>query len=135
VLPDREIPGSPADWLARARGDLALARVPLPEGALYEDLCYHAQQAAEKAIKAVYRASNLAFRYTHDLAQLLGGLMSYGVAVPLEIRQAADLTVFAWQARYPGSGEPVAEPEYRQAVALAEQVVRWAESLVTRRTI
>lgn len=52
---ERPMPGSPAEWLARARGDLALARVPLPAGGFYEDLCFHAQQAAEKAIKAVYR--------------------------------------------------------------------------------
>jgi HEPN domain-containing protein len=49
---DRRMPGSAEDWLARAEGDLALARAPLPQGAFYEDLCFHAQQAAEKAIKA-----------------------------------------------------------------------------------
>jgi hypothetical protein len=47
---DRPVPGSVEDWLARAEGDLALARAPLPEGAFYEDLCFHTQQAAEKAL-------------------------------------------------------------------------------------
>lgn len=42
----REIPGSVEEWMARARGDLALARVQLPPGGFYEDLCFHAQQAA-----------------------------------------------------------------------------------------
>lgn len=51
---DRPVPGTAQDWMARAKSDLALARVPLPQGAFYEDLCYHAQQAAEKALKAVY---------------------------------------------------------------------------------
>ncbi len=37
---DRPVPGSAEDWLARAQGDLALARAPLPEGAFYEDLCF-----------------------------------------------------------------------------------------------
>ena len=40
---------------------------PLPKGAFLEDLCYHAQQAAEKALKAVYRRNGWMFRYTHDL--------------------------------------------------------------------
>ena len=62
---DRPIPGSAQDWLVRAKGDLALARTPLPEGAFYEDLCFHAQQAAEKALKAVYRHRGWSFRYTH----------------------------------------------------------------------
>lgn len=52
---DRPAPGSAEDWLARAKGDLAIAEAPLPEGAFYEDLCFHAQQAAEKALKAVYQ--------------------------------------------------------------------------------
>jgi HEPN domain-containing protein len=43
------IPGSPSDWLRRARSDLALAKMPLPDGALYEDLCFHAQQAGRKS--------------------------------------------------------------------------------------
>ena len=58
MLLDRPTPGTPKDWLARAQGDLALAQISLPEGAYYEDLCFHAQQAAEKAIKAVYRHNN-----------------------------------------------------------------------------
>ena len=40
MLEDRPVPGSAADWLSRARGDLAIARTPLPEGAFYEDLCF-----------------------------------------------------------------------------------------------
>jgi HEPN domain-containing protein len=45
--------GSPGDWLRHARSDLALARTtPTPE-IMLEALCFHAQQAAEKAIKAV----------------------------------------------------------------------------------
>ena len=67
--PEREIPGSPADWLMRARSDLAIAKAPLPEGAVYEDFCFHTQQAAEKAIKAVYKFYSLDFRYTHDLTE------------------------------------------------------------------
>ena len=34
---DRPEPGSASDWLARARGDLAIAKAPLPEGAFYAD--------------------------------------------------------------------------------------------------
>ena len=49
--PDKHVPGSANEWLTRAKGDLALARVPLPEKAFYEDLCYHAQQAAEKSFE------------------------------------------------------------------------------------
>ncbi len=126
--PERGLPGSPADWLARARSDLALSRIPPPEGVLWEDLCFHAQQAAEKAIKAVYRAHGRAFRYTHDIAELLDGLRREGVEVPARLGEAAELTPFAWQARYPGTGEPPDEAEHRRALLLAEAVLRWAEA-------
>jgi len=134
VPPERGIPGSPADWLIRARSDLALAKMPLPEDALYEDLCFHAQQAAEKAIKAVFRAHRLEFRYTHDIADLLNGLRKENIEIPENVYDAVDLTEFAWGGRYPGWDELISEAEYRHAVSLAERVVRWAESLVEGKT-
>lgn len=107
-----------------------MAGIPLPQGALYEDLCFHAQQAVEKAIKAVYRARGLAFRYTHDLADLLNGLEEGGVVVPGDVREVIDLTEFAAEARYPRIAEPTTEVEYRRALLLAKAAVRWAEALV-----
>ena len=74
-MPDnRVVPGSPEEWLARAKGDLALAEAPLPAGAFYEDLCFPAQQAAEKALKAIYVDRGWTFPYIHDLEKLLDGL-------------------------------------------------------------
>jgi HEPN domain-containing protein len=55
----------PNEWLPRARSNLAHAKSRTPEVCL-EDLCFDAQQAAEKAIKAVYICRSLVFRYTHD---------------------------------------------------------------------
>jgi len=124
---DRPTPGSPQDWLARAKGDMAIARAPLPEGAFYEDLCFHAQQAAEKALKAVYRHHGWAFEYTHDLGELVAGLKRQGLEIPAEVEEAVVLTSFAWEARYPGLGEPVPLEEYREALRLCEGVVTWAE--------
>jgi len=129
---DREIPGSPAEWLAYARRDLAMARVPLPEGGAYAGLCFHAKQAAEKAIKAVYRPRDQRFRYTHDIDDLLDGLERLGMEVPEAVWEAADLTRFAWEARYPGFGESVSWQEYEQAVTLAEHALEWATTLVER---
>ena len=124
---DELIRGRPLDWLARARGDLALAKQTKPEEAFWEDLCFHAQQAAEKAIKAVYQHKELPFRYTHDLEALGKGLEDNGVPVAPAIREAARLTNYAYQTRYPGAFEPVTRMEYQEALRLAESVVAWAE--------
>jgi len=114
----------------RAQADLALARVALPPGAVLEDLCYHAQQAAEKALKAVFMRHGWTFRYVHDLAELIAGLAQHGMQVPDSVRDAIVLTEYAHQTRYPGSNDPVTQAEYYTAMELAQAVVTWAEASV-----
>lgn len=119
----------PSEWLRRARSNLARARADrrLPE-AIYEDLCFDAQQAAEKAIKAVLVNRRVPFPKTHAIAELLTLLLQAAVHVPDGVRQAAILTGYAVEARYPGISEEVTEADYAAALELAERVVRWAES-------
>ena len=124
--PERFPPDDPREWLNRARSNLARANARVP-GAYLEDLCFDAQQAAEKALKAVLISRGVEFPYVHDLARLTGILESRGERVPDAVRRAAGLTRYAVQARYPGLEEPVSEQEYTGAVATAEAVVRWAE--------
>ena len=52
-MPDRFPPEDPREWLNRARSNLALAKNTCDNSVYFEDLCFNAQQAAEKAIKAV----------------------------------------------------------------------------------
>jgi HEPN domain-containing protein len=118
--------GKPEDWLRRAKGNLARAKQTKPKDAFWEDLCFDAQQAAEKAIKAVLVFRQLEFRKTHDLRGILTLLDSSGYRVPEEIRRADELTDYAVETRYPGLSEPVSVTEYRDAVDLAQAVVRWA---------
>jgi len=70
---DRAIPGTPQDWLDHAKSDLAFARLPLREGAYYEGLCFHAQQAAEKALKAVYQHHSFAWEARYPRLRPTGG--------------------------------------------------------------
>ena len=66
-------PTDPREWLNRARSNLALARSD-GVGVLLEDLCFEAQQAAEKAIKAVFVHHGARFPSVHDLDELLNRL-------------------------------------------------------------
>jgi HEPN domain-containing protein len=111
---------------------LALAGAPLPPGGFYEDLCFHAQQAAEKALKAIYLDRGLTFRYVHDLEKLLTGLREDGLTPPAGVGQAVLLTSYAFESRYPGPGEPVTGEESVRALDLARAVVHWAESVLVR---
>jgi HEPN domain-containing protein len=128
--PDAPIPGTPQGWLGRARGNLARARQPKPKEGFWEDLCFDAQQAAEKAIKAVLVRRGVAFPKTHDIRSLLSLLSKAGETIPSEIAEADNLTDYATDTRYPGNPEPVSEEECSRAVALAERVVRWAEDKI-----
>ena len=129
-MPRNDVPGTPAEWLDRARGRLALAKQPLPPGGYWEDLCFMAQQAAELGIKAVYQHSGWGFEFVHDLGRLLDGLVERGVDVPDSVQDADRLTVYATRTRYPGVGERVSEDDYRRAVAIADAVVEWVGSIL-----
>jgi HEPN domain-containing protein len=130
--PERFPPDDPREWVNRARSNLALAKSNIP-GAYLEDLCFEAQQAAEKAIKAVMLRRNIEFPYVHDLARLLSLLEEQGEEIPEVIRKAEELTRYALLTRYPGIARPVSEREYTEAVAVAEAVVRWAEERIRGR--
>ena len=121
--------GSPADWLRYARSDLELARVVRPDEVLFEGLCFHAQQAAEKAMKAVLIAKGVPPPKTHNIRTLLD-LLPQEVIAPQEIEDAASLTDYAVTSRYPGDFESVDEEEYEDTVRLAETVVLWAERII-----
>ncbi len=126
-------PDDPREWINRANSNLAQAEAGANLPAVYlEDLCFQAQQAVEKALKAVLLARNVRFSRTHDLAELISLLEANEQALPERVYAAAQLTVFAVGARYPGLTEPVTEEEYEATMALAAFVVRWAEQLVLR---
>jgi len=121
--------GTPAEWLRRARSNLTRAQQPKPEEVCWEDLCFDTQQAVEKALKALLIHYGIAFRFVHDIAELLTLLEQHGIDLPEDVRLAASLSDYAVAARYPGPMEPVTEEEYWEAVALAETVFDWATQL------
>ncbi len=122
-------PDDPREWLNRAESSLMQARIEA-EGIYLEDLCFNAQQAAEKAIKAVLVCHNVSVPYVHDLARLLALVQQADVPVPAPIRRATQLTRYAVATRYPGTTEPVSRKDYEEATVMAEGVVQWARTLV-----
>ena len=80
-MPRRYPSEDPREWLNRARSNLLLASAQR-EGIYLEDLCFNAQQAAEKAIKALLIQRDAGFPYVHDIAALLTVLERAGQEVP-----------------------------------------------------
>jgi HEPN domain-containing protein len=112
-------------WLAYSESDLAVARGVDRPGVLTETLCFHAQQAAEKAVKAVLVAEGAEPPRTHDLEVLLAAVPG-DVPIGFDRAGVAALTVYAVASRYPGDDEPVDADEYAAALAIAVSVVTWA---------
>ena len=116
-------------WLKYAESDLAVARGVDRPGVLRETLCFHAQQAAEKAIKAVLVVGGIEPARTHDLAVLLATVPGTLLA-GLDAMNVAALTVYAVASRYPGDDEPVSVGEQAEALATAVEVVEWARRII-----
>jgi HEPN domain-containing protein len=98
--------------------------------AYLEDLCFDAQQAAEKAIKAVCLHRGVSFPRIHDLTQLLTLLEQSGMKVPKYVWQAGRLTRFAVETRYPAFAKPVTKRQHQTMVRISAAVVRWADRTI-----
>ncbi len=122
--------GSPQDWLIHAESDLQLAATGKLPKVLYETLCFHAQQAVEKAVKAVLIANGVPSTKTHNIGTLVG-MLPGTIVFPGELEDAIGLTTYAVMARYPGDLEPVSEGEYLEALSLAEKVLAWAKNQIS----
>jgi HEPN domain-containing protein len=127
--PEPPQPGSAQDWLRYAASDLELAKMSGVPNVLFESLCCHAEQCAEKSLKAVLIAYHVPLRKTHNIGLLLD-LVSEHTVIPKEVEEAAILTDYAVMCRYPGDTEPITESEYERAVRLAEAVLAWAKQIV-----
>jgi len=86
-------------------------------------LCFHAQQAAEKALKAVLAARSVPIEKTHDLEALLNDCIAAGQPLG-PIRPEVDLlNPYSVASRYPDSGPNPTAEEGRAAAAAALNVV------------
>jgi HEPN domain-containing protein len=106
-----------------------LASIALPPGVLYSELCFHAQQAAEKSLKAVLIQHGIEFRKVHDLDYLIT-LLPPQAPLPSETEDIVGLTGYAVMFRYPGDYEDITAEEHREALQLAQAVYRWAVQMI-----
>jgi HEPN domain-containing protein len=113
--------------MSHAESDLRLARLAAADESIRpEQVCFHAQQAAEKAIKAVLLARRIEFPLTHDIEELLEIAEAGLIKLPEDLRDAGLLTPYAVETRYPGNWAELAERDVEEAMHMAEQVLAWA---------
>ena len=111
-------------WLAKANADCRAAAFDLTaEPPLTADSVFHAQQAAEKALKGFLAWHDIPFRKTHDLAEIGRQCAEMDATLESLLQRSTRLTEYAWKFRYPGDSEEPTRQEAEKALALALEVV------------
>ncbi len=111
------------EWIRKAEGDLLSASVlvKLGKGCPAEVVCFHAQQCAEKYLKALLVLRNKAFPRTHDVGELIA-LLPPALRPDLTELEQQRLTSYAVLARYPGDHEELSLDRARDAVKCARRL-------------
>ncbi len=118
-------------WLALAREDVvagdAILKVAMGS---YASASFHAQQAAEKALKALLVRHGVEFSKTHNIGQLLRLAEPVAPAIGEQLAGARVLTPYAVRVRYPGEGPTPDQNEAREHLTLARKVVEEVTALL-----
>lgn len=115
------------DWFRQAEADLKHARNALETGS-FEWSCFAAQQAAEKALKAVFQKAGME-AWGHTLTALVGNLPPSARPPERLLARAKMLDKHYIPTRYPNgfdSGAPTdfyTQEEARDAIAHAEEIL------------
>ena len=108
---DPELISETRAWFKKAVHDIRMAELALKDNpAMTDQVVYHAQQSAEKAMKGFLTWHEQIFRKTHNLIEL-------GEACA---RLQPDLE---WQYRYPGDLDEPNTEEAEDALSLARETV------------
>ncbi len=123
----------PLSWVARAEEDYLMARSALRrKRPLTYSACFHAQQCAEKYLKAILVSKGVAFAKVHDLLLLTQQCEKAGVFVTIEPKLLSILSDYAVRVRYPGD-DPTPD-DAREAVEIAKAVRRFARKFLGIKT-
>jgi len=129
----REDSSAVLPWIEKAEHDLRTAEhtLTLAENCPFDTVCFHAQQCAEKYLKALLVWKSVDFSRTHDLRLLM---QTVGAAAPIAVttEEIVELNRYAVEARYPGEWELIGREEAERAVALARRVREAARAVLPK---
>lgn len=119
---------SSKEWLEYARWDWQAANHLTTAGPeLYKIICYHCEQAVEKALKGFLVFHEVGFPRTHDLVELCKLCIEIDLRYYEIAEDCSELAGYGTQMRYP-SGIQVDETEMKEALAACEVIMEFIES-------
>ena len=113
----------PETWLRYAETDLILMLTALRDSRTAGEVCFHAQQATEKALKALLVLQQVEPPRIHDLVRL-HALLDSSVRPDVDVDQLDRLTDLEAESRYPGTWPQPTMTEAEWASAMADSVVQ-----------
>ena len=110
-------------WVAKAENDLANAKntLKMKKNCPFDTICFHAQQCAEKYLKALLVYESIEFPKTHDVRALLHLVPAWS-QLALETKEAVKLNRYAVESRYPDDWDEFTRAEAEKAVDVALKV-------------
>lgn len=113
-----------SEWIDKAEGDFATATRELRARKTpnYDAACFHAQQCAEKYLKARLQEAGIQFRRTHDLTTLLDLVLPVEPSWSAMRNDLDTVTAYAVEFRYPGAA--ATKEMAREAVTICRDVRR-----------
>lgn len=119
-----------ARWLSQAENDIAFAEIGLREG-FYAQACFLAQQAAEKALKAVHYAEGARFVLGHSVMRLIQELKEQYPDFLQDMDVARELDQYYIPTRYP-NGLPEGAPHEFYSSTQATAALAGAKSIIEK---
>ena len=100
------------EWVSKAEDDYVVARRELGarKSPSYDASCFHAQQCAEKYLKALLQSKGARFAKTHNLEKLIDLLPPDVTWLALRPR-VIPLSLYAVELRYPGASATKAQAQ------------------------
>jgi len=106
------------EWVEKAEGDWRVARREMvADDSVYDAVCFHAQQCAEKYLKALLVENDIVFVKTHDLVFLMESRGTTLAGLDSLREAMARLSAYAVTFRYPG--EEALNEEGKEAIDTA----------------
>ncbi|OGX30616.1 MAG: DNA-binding protein [Omnitrophica WOR_2 bacterium RIFCSPHIGHO2_02_FULL_46_37] len=130
------MPERSSDWFKQAARDLESAKAQAKDG-FFEWSCFIAQQAAEKAVKAIYQKLG-AEAWGHSVRDLFKGLSKKIKITTTLLESARDLDKFYIPARYPNgwaSGTPseyLSRKDAQDAISNSKRILRFCKGILVK---
>jgi len=125
-----------SEWVSKAENDLKTATFTLEmeDECPTDTVCFHAQQAVEKYLKALLVFIGTPIPKTHNIEKILA-ILPPNYRPKLADKDQDRLTDYATVMRYPGDYEPVSLDEAKKAVRIARQVRTQIRKLLPKQAL